>query len=116
MKTIIIAVAPTNAARFQPAYAKFPISDSVLLDCMGSQKATEDVLKAGCRLLGISEETPYIGGLYYKFPERPTRSFEEFLDDLEFRYRQSRRSFMEQNCGHSPSPRRMDILQAIMKL
>lgn len=116
MKTVIIAVAPTNTARFQPVYAKFPISDSVLLDCMGSQKATEDVLKAGCRMLGIGEETPYIGGMYYKFPERTTRSFEEFLDDLEFRYRQSRRSFAEHGYSHTASPKRMDILQAIMKL
>lgn len=115
MKTVIIAAAPTNAARFTPVYGKFPVSDSVLLDCMGSQAKTEEILEAACKLLGLSEDAPRVAGLYYRLPERQNRTFEQFLDDLEFRYRHARRQ--EQESRSSVVPRnRMDILQTIMRL
>lgn len=116
MKTIIIAAAPIDAARFQPVYAKFPISDSVLLDCMGSQKVTEEILEAGCRMLGLDKTSPRVCGLHYKFPERQSKSFEEFLEDLEFRYRRARRQAMEESYARYSSRRPAEILQAIMKL
>lgn len=116
MKTIIIAAAPTNTSRFQPVYAKFPISDSVLLDCMGSQSVTDKILAAGCLMLGMDEDTPHVAGLYYKLPERPNRSFEQFLDDLEMRQRRARREVLEEVRPQYATRNPLDIFQAIMKL
>ena len=113
MKNVIIAAAPITKDRFAPTYASFPISDRMLLDCMGSQHSTDEILSAGCKFLGIADSAAYVTGLYYKFPERKSKTFEEFLYDLEMRYRIERRK------AYEPEPRANNgrsIFQVLMQI
>ena len=90
MKTVIIAAAPITRGSFKPMYASFPISDRALLDCMGSQSATEEILNASLKFMGFPSTVPCVTGLYYKLPDRPSQTFEQFLFSLEQRYRYAR--------------------------
>lgn len=105
MQTIIIAAAPISKDRFAPVYASFPISDRKLLQCMGSQRATDEIIEAGCKFLGVSDSSAYVTGIYYRLPERKSKSFEDFLYDLSVRYRGERRRMFEQsmNSDHGKS-------------
>lgn len=95
MKNIIIAVALTNKSHFRPMYASFPITDKALLDCLGSQSATEEVLNASLKFLGVPSNVPCVTGMYYELPDRPCQTFEQFLFNLEQRYRSARREMVQ---------------------
>ena len=90
MNTIVIAIAPVNRPNFKPLCGSFPITNKALLNCLESPKATEELIKAGCRFLGIADETPCVGACYYALPERNAGTFEEFLWNLEGEYRNAR--------------------------
>ena len=96
MKSVIIAVAPVAKSAFCPVYATFPISDRALLDCIGSQSVTEEVLNASLKFLGIPSTMPCVTGMYYELPDRPGKSFEQFMFNLERRYRNARREGAQQ--------------------
>ena len=54
MNTVIIAAAPVTKDKFHPVWAEFPISDKTLLNCVGSHKATNEVLAGACVMLGLN--------------------------------------------------------------
>lgn len=85
MNTVIIAAASVTKDKFHPVWAEFPISDKTLLKCVGSHKATNEVLASACVLLGLNPDE-CVCGMYYRLPERENRPFEVFLMDLRRRY------------------------------
>lgn len=95
MKTVIIAAADFTKEKFHPVYAEFPISDRMLLECMGSYTATNEVLNAACTLMGMDGNT-CVTGMYYRFPDRENRPFEVFLMDLRKRYVNARNDIRAQ--------------------
>lgn len=114
MKTVIIAVAPITKEKFHPVYAEFPISDRTLLECIGSQMATNDVLSAACTLLGHDFKT-CVAGMYYRLPERVNRPFEMFMLDLKHQYQQARNNIkMQQEAALRQ--RRQNLFHAVLTL
>ena len=85
MNTVIIAAASVTKDKFHPVWAEFPISDKTLLKCIGSHKATNEILAGACVMLGLNPEE-CVSGMYYRLPERENRPFEVFLMDLRRRY------------------------------
>lgn len=114
MKTIIIAAAPVTKEQFRPVYAEFPITDSKLLECMGSYNATNEVLKAGCAMLGM-EYSSCVTGMYYHLPDRENRPFELFIGDLNKRYRSARRDLFRQQ-EEEARKRNQTLFRVIMSL
>lgn len=114
MKTVIIAAAPITKAEFHPVYAEFPVSDRVLLDCMGSYRATNEVLKAGCTMMGL-EYSSCVTGMYYRLPDRENRPFELFLADLNKRHRNARRD-LERQREEEARRRSQYLFRAILSL
>lgn len=114
MKNVIIAVAPITKEKFDPVYAEFPVSDSTLLRCIGSYKATNEVLEAACVMLGFDYATS-VSGLYYRFPERENRPFECFIMDLRRRYLNAREDIRRQQ-ENVLKQRRQNLFQAVLSL
>lgn len=114
MKTVIIAVAPITKEKFHPVYAEFPVSDRVLLDCMGSQTVTNDILGAACSMLGYDFKT-CVAGMYYRLPERANRPFEMFMIDLKRQYVQAREDVRRQQEAVLRK-KRQDLFHAVLML
>lgn len=96
MNTIVIAIAPVNRPTFKPICANFPVTNKALLGCLESPKAMEELISAGSRFLGISDDTPCVGACYYALPERNGGTFDDFLWNLEGAYRNARNELIKE--------------------
>lgn len=95
MNTVIVAAASVTKDKFHPVWAEFPIADKALLKCVGSHKATDEILEGACKLLGMNPEE-CVAGMYYRLPDRENRPFEAFMMDLRRRYIDTRREIERQ--------------------
>lgn len=114
MQTVIIAAAPITKEKFHPIYAEFPISDKMLLACIGSYTATNEVLAAACTLMGL-DAANCVAGIHYRLPDRENRPFELFLMDLRKRYTNARNDIKRQQEAVLRQ-RRQDLFAAVLAL
>lgn len=114
MNTVIIAAAPITKEKFDPVYAEFPISDTALLRCIASATATEDIMEAACKLMGMDAKA-CVTGMYCRFPDRINRPFEVFMMDLRKRYKSTRDELARQQ-EEILRQRRQNLFQAVLAL
>jgi hypothetical protein len=114
MNTVIIAAAPITKDKFHPVWAEFPISDKTLLKCVGSHKATNEVLAGACVMLGLNPDE-CVSGMYYRLPERENRPFEMFLMDLRRRYTNAKNE-IEQKREDALRQKRENLFAVVMSL
>lgn len=114
MNTVIIAAAPITKEKFHPVYAEFPISDKMLIGCIGSPNVTEDVLSAACTIMGLDAKE-CVSGMYYRLPERQNRPFECFMMDLRKRHGDARKE-IERRREEMLRQRRENLFAVVMTL
>lgn len=114
MNTVIIAAAPVTKDKFHPVWAEFPIADKTLLKCVGSHKATNEVLAGACVMLGLNPDE-CVSGMYYRLPDRENRPFEAFMLDLRKRYAEAKK-LIEQQREAELRKKRENLFAIVMTL